>query len=86
MAIVSDPRLGEHSGCPVRTLAPEMLQVTRIRPESLVHTLYLNLTVAVRDLIEMPYGVGHILNKAPHCVSPFRTAANTAGLFRECPT
>lgn len=36
---------------------PEMLQVTRIRPESLVHTLYLDLTVVVRDLIEMPYGV-----------------------------
>lgn len=57
MAVVSDPRLGERSGCPALTLAPEMLQVKRIRPESLVHTLYLDLTMVVRDLIEMPYGV-----------------------------
>lgn len=37
----------------------------RIHPESLVQTLYLNLTVVVSDLIEMPYGVSHIRKEAP---------------------
>lgn len=71
VAKVSDSRLDEPSSCSTLMLSPKMVVFTKLHPETLVQTLYLDLTAVASDVTEVPSGVSHILKKVSHWVSLF---------------